>query len=44
MPRSTVTEGGCCRKVMSECQTSIFEGFSGVLSRIITSGKPGTVP
>ena len=44
MPRNTVTEGGCCLKVMSECQTSILDGLSRVLSRIMTSGNPSTVP
>ena len=28
---NTVTEGGCCLKVMSECQTSILDGLSRVL-------------
>ena len=41
--RRTDPSGGCFRKVISECQTSILEGLSAVLSKIVISGKSGTV-
>ena len=39
----TEPKGGCFRKVISECQTSIFDGLSAVLSKIVISGNPSTV-
>ena len=39
----TDPRGGCLRKVISECHTSILEGLSEVLSNMVISGNPSTV-